>query len=131
MTQTKVDNKWVEEKIIEILGLETAPDGQKNYLLTRNEHGQILEGVSFNSEVKELMNLLTQTQQDTLGWFKTLPSMRMERDISTRGKAVYIEKENVIRNALRKQISKELRQIIKNKMEVKMTLKNNKQGGEK
>ena len=116
MTQTKVDNKWVEEKIIEILGLETAPDGQKNYLLTRNEHGQILEGVSFNSEVKELMNLLTQTQQDTLEWC-------LKEVHKIRGRAypseVFGRRLEVAPFLVRLRIKRELTETIKKKMEEK------------
>ena len=48
-----------EEEIADILGLEVDPEGNPNMLLTYDEDGKVLEGVDFNDEVKELVDLLT------------------------------------------------------------------------
>lgn len=56
--QNNAPDGWEEEsrkEISEILGLETAPDGTKDMLLTRDEHGTVLEGCPFAEEVTELL----------------------------------------------------------------------------
>lgn len=44
----------VSEKIIEILGLESAPKGNEDMFLIRDENGKILEGIDFTDEVIEI-----------------------------------------------------------------------------
>lgn len=51
---------WAE-KVSDILGLETDPDGQENMLLVRDSDGDIIEGTDFSSEVEEIVNLISQT----------------------------------------------------------------------
>lgn len=60
----KPDSLPLREKLIEILGLETAPDDQPEFLLTRDENGTILEGVSFSEELDQILNLFSDTLKE-------------------------------------------------------------------
>jgi hypothetical protein len=61
-----MENLTLKNKIVEILGLETDPDGEENMLLTRDTSDEILEGVSFKEEVEELVNLFQKEREETL-----------------------------------------------------------------
>ena len=56
MTKEQLDKTI--EKIQEILGLETDPNGQPNMLLIRDEEDQILQGIDFTEEVIELAQFI-------------------------------------------------------------------------
>ena len=98
-------NKWVEEKIFEIEQILTECFDNDKYLWS----------VADKKLTSLIHSKVTQTQQDTLEWFKTLPSMRMEKKLRGKKRDEFYEKHGWvddgkyrIRNALRQQILKEL-----------------------
>lgn len=48
----------VKQKIADILGLETDPDGNPYYLLTRDYGGTIVEGVNYSDVVSEIVEYI-------------------------------------------------------------------------
>lgn len=55
---TKKQLGYLNQKIIEILGLETDPQGSENMFLIRNENDKILQGIDFTDEVIELTQFI-------------------------------------------------------------------------
>ena len=51
---TKEQLGKISKEIIDILGLETDPEGNENMFLIRDENDRILQGVDFNDEVIDL-----------------------------------------------------------------------------
>ena len=62
ITQTiKAQLQEFDENFYEVMGCETDPNGTKNIYLIRNEDGEILNGIDFYDELKELKPHLTQS----------------------------------------------------------------------
>lgn len=62
-TPSPIDVQEIEKKIVDILGLETAPDGTPNMLLERDADDVLLGGTNFQDEVKQLVSLLSQATE--------------------------------------------------------------------
>lgn len=60
---TPTQKEEIREKIVEIFGLEVAPNGEKDYLLIRDEKGTVLEGTSYAEEVDAILSLLEETDR--------------------------------------------------------------------
>lgn len=50
----------LREKLVEIWGLEEAPDGEKEVMLTRDADDAVIEGVSYAEEIDQTLDLITQ-----------------------------------------------------------------------
>ena len=62
ITQTiKAQLQEFDENFYEVMGCETDPNGTKNIYLIRNEDGEILNGIDFYDELKELKQHLAQS----------------------------------------------------------------------
>jgi hypothetical protein len=59
---TTNDNE-LREQIVKILGLETDPNGQPDFLLTRDEDFNVIEGVSYANEVDQLVQLVSESMR--------------------------------------------------------------------
>ncbi len=71
----------LEERIADILGLEIDPEGNKNMLITRDDEDDIIEGISFDDEVDELITLLTSEVQKAREEKLKFPSFQQEVSI--------------------------------------------------
>lgn len=65
-------------KIVEILGLETAPNGDPDFLLIRDGNGIVLEGTSYTEEVDQLVRLFDQAWIDGMEQAKSRVLRRTE-----------------------------------------------------
>lgn len=66
------------DQIAEILGLETSPDGEPYHLLTRDEDGNILEGVDYSDEVRHLERMLLEARKQGMEQAKSQVLRRTE-----------------------------------------------------
>lgn len=54
----------LKSQIADILGLETAPDGQPHHLLIRNGRDEVVEGSDFQEEVDQIVALLSARDEE-------------------------------------------------------------------
>lgn len=80
-------NSFIEKKVEEfekeaydILGLEVDPHGTDHMLLTKDEDGNVLEGVSFSDEVQELKSFLRSALRDHAEYLRNIVEKEMEKE---------------------------------------------------
>lgn len=66
MPLTKEQEEKLRGIIVNILGLETSPDGEKDMLLSYDDFDNVIEGVSFKSEVDQIMEVLLEEREAAL-----------------------------------------------------------------
>lgn len=98
MTNSFIEKKVeeFEKKAYDILGLEVDPHGADYMLLTKDENGNVLEGVSFFYEVRELKSFLRSALADHTAYLKNIIEKEMRKEYLNDG----TEKGKIIAQAL-------------------------------
>ena len=89
------DEKKIEEKIKDILGLETSPDGQENFWLIRDEDGDIIEGADFSDELDDLKDYVQQYAEHIVQQESTRKTIKDIAPNGVTGGMVAITKKSV------------------------------------
>lgn len=75
MTRPTIDNPTeaeLRQQLANILGLETAPDGQSEFLLIRDEYDNVLEGTSYSGELDDILTLIVRAKE---AWTREVQSL--------------------------------------------------------
>lgn len=84
-----MNKEELAKKIYNILGLEVDPDGEDNMILLRDEFGNVENGISYEDELNEIVNLIEENYiskeklNQNIGMLRQYLNERVSKDLIT------------------------------------------------